>query len=155
MATHLSILAWEITWTEEPGMLRSMGSQRVGHNWTTCHHWDFSGLLACIETEVLYILQLLFLIHFFHSLTASRSCQVETGWGLVKGWVGLRRDWLEMEMKIVYKSCINRRQVNGHLGHPNIRVGRKETLRMTSCATCYGGVSDWTLWRGINCLPDI
>ena len=29
MATHFSILAWEITWTEEPGRLESMGSQRV------------------------------------------------------------------------------------------------------------------------------
>ena len=32
MATHSSILAWEILWTEEPGGLWSMGSQRVGHN---------------------------------------------------------------------------------------------------------------------------
>ena len=31
MATHSSILAWRIPWTEEPG-LQSMGSQRVGHN---------------------------------------------------------------------------------------------------------------------------
>ena len=30
MATHPSILAWEIPWTEEPGGLQSMGSQRVG-----------------------------------------------------------------------------------------------------------------------------
>ena len=32
MATHPGILAWEIPWTEEPGRLQSMGSQRVGHN---------------------------------------------------------------------------------------------------------------------------
>ena len=32
METHSSILAWRIPWTEEPGGLRSMGSQRVGHN---------------------------------------------------------------------------------------------------------------------------
>ena len=32
MATHSSILAWRIPWTEEPGRLQSMGSQRVGHN---------------------------------------------------------------------------------------------------------------------------
>ena len=31
MATHSSILAWEIPWTEKPGGLQSMGSQRVGH----------------------------------------------------------------------------------------------------------------------------
>ena len=32
MATHFSILAWKIPWTEEPGILQSMGSQRVGHD---------------------------------------------------------------------------------------------------------------------------
>ena len=32
MATHCSILVWEISWTEEPGGLQSMGSQRVGHD---------------------------------------------------------------------------------------------------------------------------
>ena len=32
MATHSSILAWRIPWTEEPGGLLSMGSQRVGHD---------------------------------------------------------------------------------------------------------------------------
>ena len=32
MATHSSILAWEIPWTEEPGGIQSMGSQRVGHD---------------------------------------------------------------------------------------------------------------------------
>ena len=32
MAPHSSILAWEIPWTKEPGGLRSMGSQRVGHD---------------------------------------------------------------------------------------------------------------------------
>ena len=30
MAAHSSILAWEIWWTEEPGRLQSLGSQRVG-----------------------------------------------------------------------------------------------------------------------------
>ena len=32
MATHSSILAWRIPWTEEPGGLQSMGLQRVGHD---------------------------------------------------------------------------------------------------------------------------
>ena len=35
MATHSSILAWEIPRTEEPGRLQSMGSQRVGHDLVT------------------------------------------------------------------------------------------------------------------------
>ena len=33
MATHSNILAWRIPWTEDPGGLQSMGSQRVAHNW--------------------------------------------------------------------------------------------------------------------------
>ena len=32
MATHSSVLAWKIPWTEEPGRLQSMGSLRVGHD---------------------------------------------------------------------------------------------------------------------------
>ena len=35
MATHLSILAWEIPWTEEAGRLQSRGSQKVRHNLVT------------------------------------------------------------------------------------------------------------------------
>ena len=35
MATHSSILDWEIPWMEEPGRLQSIGSQRVRHNWAT------------------------------------------------------------------------------------------------------------------------
>ena len=35
MATHSSILAWIIPWTEEPGRLQSMRSQRVGHDCVT------------------------------------------------------------------------------------------------------------------------
>ena len=38
MATHSSILAWEISWTEEPGGLQSVGLQRVGHNGATNTH---------------------------------------------------------------------------------------------------------------------
>ena len=52
MAPHSSILAWRILWTEEPGRLQSMGSQRVRHNWATKHKisqmkwhlgWDLIG----------------------------------------------------------------------------------------------------------------
>ena len=35
MATHSSTLAWKIPWTEEPGRLQPMGSQRVGQDWAT------------------------------------------------------------------------------------------------------------------------
>ena len=38
MATHSSILAWRIPWTEEPGGLQSIGSQRVGHDWSNLEY---------------------------------------------------------------------------------------------------------------------
>ena len=37
MATHYSILAWEIPWTEEPGGLQFIGLQRVRNDWMTEH----------------------------------------------------------------------------------------------------------------------
>ena len=39
MATHFRILAWRIPWTEEPGGLKSTGSQRVWHDWVTNFHF--------------------------------------------------------------------------------------------------------------------
>ena len=38
LATHSSILAWKTPWTEEPGGLQSMGSQRVRFDWSDCAH---------------------------------------------------------------------------------------------------------------------
>ena len=43
MATHSSILAWRIPWTEEPGGLRSIASQRVRHNLATEHACSHQG----------------------------------------------------------------------------------------------------------------
>ena len=47
MAIHSSTIAWKIPWTEEPGRLQSMGSQRVGHDWATS--LSFYRLLEDIE----------------------------------------------------------------------------------------------------------
>ena len=52
MATHSSTLARRIPWTEEPGRLQSMASQRVGHNWVTNTLTSFSRLLKSIWQQV-------------------------------------------------------------------------------------------------------
>ena len=39
MAPHSSTLAWKIPWTQEPGRLQSLGSQRVGHDFTFTFHF--------------------------------------------------------------------------------------------------------------------
>ena len=44
MATHSNILAWAISWTEEPGRLQSMGLQSVGHNFMTGHGFPDSSV---------------------------------------------------------------------------------------------------------------
>ena len=47
MATHSSILAWEIPWTEEPGGLQFMGSQRVRYDWV---HWVFVAVIGVVSS---------------------------------------------------------------------------------------------------------
>ena len=46
MATHSSTLAWRIPWTEEPGGLQSMGSQRIRHDRSNLAHTDLIVKLA-------------------------------------------------------------------------------------------------------------
>ena len=48
MATHSSILVWRIPWTEEPGRLQFIGSQRVGHDWATSLSLSFQYSITCI-----------------------------------------------------------------------------------------------------------
>ena len=54
MATHSSILDWKTPWTEEPGGLQSMGSQRVVHNLVTEHQmrYTYYSFLICQETNI-------------------------------------------------------------------------------------------------------
>src|SRR5574340_456390 len=60
MATHSSILAWKIPWTEEPDRLESMGSQRVGYDLATEYAYNiplyvYVCVYICIYTHVYYI----------------------------------------------------------------------------------------------------
>ena len=50
MATHSSLLAWRILWTEEPGGLQSMGSQRIGHDLATKNQQQQA---TCIQSVLL------------------------------------------------------------------------------------------------------
>ena len=47
MTTHFSMPAWKIPWTEEPGRLLSMGSQRLGHNWAFSSVQSLSRVWLC------------------------------------------------------------------------------------------------------------
>ena len=52
MATHSNIPPWRIPWTEEPGGLQSIGSQRVRYNWN-----DWAGTFAALKTKSSYYLK--------------------------------------------------------------------------------------------------
>ena len=54
LATYSSILAWKIPWTEEPGGLQSMGSQRVGHDWVSTHTHTLRSVLWPLKKSILY-----------------------------------------------------------------------------------------------------
>ena len=73
MATHSSILAWKIPWTEKPGRLQPMGSQRVGHNWATslserhCYMVEIIQTLGSYRARLKSQFQLFSLSHEFNS----------------------------------------------------------------------------------------
>ena len=49
ITTHSSIVAWRIPWTEEPGELQSMGSQRAGHDSVT--NQTTNSIIQCLLTK--------------------------------------------------------------------------------------------------------
>ena len=78
MATHSSVLAWRIAGTAEPGGLPSMGSHRVGHDWS-----DLAPAAACIYLiymhHTLCIPEVLFVnvdcLGLYRSMASLRSCR--------------------------------------------------------------------------------
>ena len=93
-ATHSSILAWRIPWTEETGRLQTMGSQRVGHNWATfpftmkAHSYFRWGLCTksrlCVQAQVLRHVQL-----FVTPWTVACQASLSMGFLRPKYWRGL------------------------------------------------------------------
>ena len=78
MATQCSILAWRIPWTEEPGRLQSMGSQRVGHNWATFTYFTMIFCISLLSVVIspfsfLILLIWLFSLCFLMSLASGLS----------------------------------------------------------------------------------
>ena len=95
MATHSSTLAWKIPWMEEPGGLKSMGLQRVGHDWATSHSFFLSMLhisyhkykqinkrllptFSCVK----HALTLLLLIFYSKNLAWLSSMKSQKKWDL-------------------------------------------------------------------------
>ena len=73
MATHSSILAWKISWTDGPGGLQSMGSQRVGHDWATNTYTHFLGPLRNLFSSGLLAFK-----NLFEDFFGRNDAEVET-----------------------------------------------------------------------------
>ena len=112
MATHSSILTWRIPWTEDPGRLQSMGSQRVRNNWATntfilaalvnmkskshmsVSHWGYCKDLKKISLkeavcklsklcpQTIRLWGFFFFFFFFSKLFSERHCLKRLGWFL-------------------------------------------------------------------------
>ena len=63
-ATHSKILAWRMSWTEEPGRLQSMGSQRIKHDWAVNTH-----SYAHTHTHTLVIVYILVLAYYMYYIS--------------------------------------------------------------------------------------
>ena len=74
MATHSGILAWRIPWTEEPGGLQSMGSQRVGHDLAT----SLSSLHFPSKEQVAFNFMASVTIHSYFGAKKIKSVTVST-----------------------------------------------------------------------------
>ena len=78
MATHSSILAWRIPWTEEPGRLQSMGSQRAGHDGATSVvvlvFWGTSKMFSTVATPIYIPTSSIQSFPFLHILPAFVGC---------------------------------------------------------------------------------
>ena len=82
MATHSSTLAWKIPWTDEPGRLQSMGSIRVGHNFTFTFTFHFHALEKEMATH--------------SSILAWRIPGTEEPSGLPSGSHRVGHDWSDL-----------------------------------------------------------
>ena len=82
MATHSSILAWKIPWTEGPGRLQSMGLQRVGHDWATELNWA-----ECTQYILLWKLvkMVYFILYIFCHNFKNLIVYMENKWGKDNG----------------------------------------------------------------------
>ena len=91
MATHSSVLAWRIPGTGEPGGLPSLGSHRVGHNWS-----DLAAAAAC--SSLVGLMLKLKLQHFGHLMRRADSFEKTSMLGKIEGRRRRRRQrmwWLD------------------------------------------------------------
>ena len=115
MATHSSILAWRMLWTEEPGRLQYMGSHRVRHYWAT-------------NTFIFFTSLLYFRGVIMGTLGKDKSHLSVRDWGSLEFWVQFQRDQLTRSYQ--------RHHWNWHQSHKSKRpyvITLTQSFRQEGC----------------------
>ena len=115
IATHSSILAWRIPWTEGPGGLQSMGLQRVRYDWVTnthTHtHTHFNNYMWLLSQKLLYISlsslklnrsALTFGINY--NFSTDTHCVVIAGWLMYNIWAS---GWISLFKPVFFRFGLN------------------------------------------------
>ena len=108
MATRSSILPWEIPWTEEPGGLHSMESQRAGHDWAHTHNCTYNKIQ--ISSKIFLISYECVLLHsrqiFLNSKRVKRMYTVNRSFMVVR-WLRICLQMQETWVKsLIQEDCI-------------------------------------------------
>ena len=78
MAIHSSILVWRNPWTEKPGWLQSVGSQRVRHDWATNTHTDAFLDLSCFLDDPMDVGNLIYCSSAFSKFSLNIYIRIHT-----------------------------------------------------------------------------
>ena len=144
MATYSSILARRIPWTEEPGRLQSMGSQRVGHDWRTN---TFKTKIPAPRTNVLAGREFLFSSLGWSGNAPEQRSEGSEGGESIPGWENSKCKGPEMGLAwhvwemVRRMPCLEQGEPRGE----GERWGQKEDVHR-SHRTLWAAVKTWAFF---------
>ena len=98
MATHSSILAWRIPWTEEPGKLQSVGSQRVRHDWVThTHTHTHTEWHVCERVSLIMIIIIFLVVEIKKIMYYLEPKYIEAEHSLWSTGFEIRQNWVHIQ----------------------------------------------------------
>ena len=165
MASHPSVLAWKIPWTEEPGRLQSLGSQRVSHGWSdwagrqagliTLKSWTrewaqrrhaiYQGSQRWWISSRLSSVQLLSHVQLFATLwtaACQASLSITNSWSLLK-LMTMWQDYCRSYSNTGKKVCFHGREELSVCFHHQVYSIPFTCTRMLNCPFCFNGCSTW------------